>query len=128
MRGITATELRPFTLRRHVDVSGVSGTGDVAEGVVFTDGSVALRWRGDHPATSIWDAGLTSMLAVHGHDGTSAVEWQGQPPRTRRVPADFDYPLSTGSRVPTASLDGLCVECHGAWPCVVCPDPFDPAT
>jgi len=34
---------RPFVLRRLVDETGVSGTGVVAEGVEFSDGTVALR-------------------------------------------------------------------------------------
>lgn len=40
----------------------------------------------------------------------------------RRVAADFEYPLATGARVPTASVDGLCALCNGAWPCLRCPD------
>src|SRR5690242_8245583 len=36
--------------------------------------------------------------------------------RSRRVASDFDYPLSTGKRVPTVSFDGLCRGCAGAWP------------
>lgn len=64
---------RPFVLRRAVDVSGVSGTGDVAEGVVFGDGTVALRWRSSMASTVLW-ASLDDAIAVHGHDGrTTAV-------------------------------------------------------
>lgn len=65
---------RTFELVRHADVSGVSGTGVVAEGCVFTDGSVALRWRGDNPATAVWPD-LDSVLAVHGHHGSTEVNW-----------------------------------------------------
>jgi hypothetical protein len=36
--------MRLFSLVRDEDVSGISGTGPIAEGVEFTDGSVALRW------------------------------------------------------------------------------------
>jgi hypothetical protein len=52
----------------------VSGTGVVAEGCVFTDGSVALRWRGTNPATAVWPD-LESILAVHGHQGATEVRW-----------------------------------------------------
>lgn len=45
------TAPRTFELVRYRDPSGVSGTGVVAEGCLFTDGSVALRWRGENPAT-----------------------------------------------------------------------------
>lgn len=46
----------------------------VAEGCEFTDGSVALRWRGDNPATAVWP-NLESVLAVHGHQGATEVRW-----------------------------------------------------
>ncbi|WP_350277306.1 hypothetical protein [Kribbella sp. HUAS MG21] len=65
---------RTFELVRYRDPSGVSGTGVVAEGCEFTDGSVALRWRGDHPATAVWP-NLESILAVHGHQGATEVRW-----------------------------------------------------
>jgi hypothetical protein len=65
---------RTFELVRHRDLSGVSGTGVVAEGCVFTDGSVALRWRGNNPATAVWPD-LESVLAVHGHHGATEVHW-----------------------------------------------------
>ena len=65
---------RTFELVRYRDPSGVSGTGVVAEGCEFTDGSVALRWRGDNPATAVWPD-LDSVLAVHGHQGATEVRW-----------------------------------------------------
>ncbi|MEU4192504.1 hypothetical protein AB0E69_11420 [Kribbella sp. NPDC026611] len=65
---------RRFRLIRHYDVSGVSGTGPVAEGVQFTDGAVALRWYGDYPTTTVWD-GIESVIAIHGHGGATEVEW-----------------------------------------------------
>ncbi|MFI0739327.1 hypothetical protein ACH4PU_14745 [Streptomyces sp. NPDC021100] len=61
---------RPFLLRRAIDHTGVSGVGIVAEGVLFTDGTAALRWRGAHASTVIW-ASLDDALAVHGHDGAT---------------------------------------------------------
>ncbi|TCC20018.1 hypothetical protein E0H50_37885 [Kribbella sindirgiensis] len=66
---------RRFVLRRSVDVSGVSGTGDVAEGVEWSDGTVALRWRGKWATTVVWDYGLDALLAVHGHNGSTVVQW-----------------------------------------------------
>ncbi|GAA1643532.1 hypothetical protein GCM10009744_37300 [Kribbella alba] len=65
---------RRFRLIRHHDISGVSGTGPVAEGVQFTDGAVALRWYGDYPTTTVWD-GIDSVIAIHGHQGATEVEW-----------------------------------------------------
>lgn len=65
---------RLFQLVRHVDVTGVSGTGIVAEGVEFGDGSVAVRWAGEFPTTTVWDA-IESVIAVHGHSGSTEVRW-----------------------------------------------------
>ena len=45
------TSPRTFVLDRHYDVSKVSDTGIVAEGVVFGDGAVALRWPGENATT-----------------------------------------------------------------------------
>lgn len=42
-----------------------------------------------------------------------------------RTAADFEYPLSTGKRVPTAGVDGLCATCDAAWPCTRCPDALE---
>jgi hypothetical protein len=66
--------VRTFVLHRDVDVSGVSGVGLVCEGVQFTDGIVALRWRGDHASTVIWSS-LEDAMAIHGHDGKTRVVW-----------------------------------------------------
>jgi hypothetical protein len=60
-----------FFLVRHTDVSGVSGTGVVAEGTEWTDGSVSLRWRSEHASTTFYEAGVRAVLAVHGHRGAS---------------------------------------------------------
>lgn len=65
---------RRFELIRHTDISGVSGTGAVAEGIQFTDGSVALRWKGANPSTAAWDS-LDGVIAVHGHSGATEVCW-----------------------------------------------------
>lgn len=59
---------RRFILKRRVDHSGVSGTGNVAEGVVWTDGTVTLRWHGEHVSLVHWQS-MDHMLAVHGHAG-----------------------------------------------------------
>jgi len=56
------------------------GTGVVAEGCEFSDGSVALRWRGDNPATAVWPD-LDSGLAVHGHQGATEVRWIDRQPK-----------------------------------------------
>jgi len=67
--------MRRFQLVRDEDLSGVSGTGVVCEGVQFTDGKVALRWVvGGARSTSLWDS-MRDMVQVHGHDGATVVRW-----------------------------------------------------
>jgi hypothetical protein len=63
-----------FHLVRHHDLSGQTGTGIVAEGVQFSDGTAALRWRGGHPATAVWP-NVEEILAVHGHEGATELVW-----------------------------------------------------
>jgi hypothetical protein len=68
--------MRMFQLHRSTDVTGVSGTGIVAEGVEFTDGTVCLRWVGKYPTSVVWhDGGIASVEHVHGHDGLTLVRF-----------------------------------------------------
>ncbi len=62
--------IRRFQVERDDDITGVSGTGFVAEGVEFSDGTVVIRWRGDRPSTVTW-AALADAYAIHGHDGNT---------------------------------------------------------
>lgn len=65
---------RTFHLIRHTDVSGISGTGVVAEGALWSSGKVALHWPGYPSSTAVW-SGLDELLAAHGHDGETTIEW-----------------------------------------------------
>lgn len=66
--------MRTFRLVRTVDVSGVSGTGDVAEGVEFSDGTVALRWLSQWPTSVVFhDRGIEAVEAIHGHGGATRI-------------------------------------------------------
>lgn len=75
--------MRRFAVKRDVDVTGISGTRTVAEGVEFDDGTVALRWRevqGPHydrgvRATTVLHENITSVDALHGHNGATRIEW-----------------------------------------------------
>lgn len=65
--------MRTFILERDEDVTGVSGTGTVAEGVEFTDGSVVLKWIvGEHRSTVHW-SNMGDVEVIHGHDGRTRV-------------------------------------------------------
>lgn len=63
---------RRFVLNRVIDASGISGTGIVAEGVVFSTGQVVLCWlRSVHEgrgSIATYDS-LNQCERIHGHDG-----------------------------------------------------------
>lgn len=65
---------RRFVLRRVEDASGVSGVGDVAEGVQFSDGTAVLRWRTARSSTATYDS-IEDVEAIHGHGGRTLIVW-----------------------------------------------------
>lgn len=75
-----------FTLVRDEDVTGLSGTGAVGDGVVFPDGTTAMRWRElptDHPnyirgvrATTVVYPNVDAVYALHGHSGATRIVWK----------------------------------------------------
>lgn len=71
--------MRRFVLRRMEDETGVSGTGDVAEGVVFSDGTAAMRWRTAQTSTAIYSS-IEALEAIHGHGGRTQVVFTDPPP------------------------------------------------
>lgn len=68
------TESKRFHLERDVDVTGASGTGHVADGVLWPDGTVTIRWRGERKSTANWDF-MADAIAVHGHGGATRIMW-----------------------------------------------------
>lgn len=68
----TTTAVRVFQLHRDTDLTGFSGVGVVADGVVWPDGTVSMRWRG--PIRTTVDASsLDDIETIHGHDGATRV-------------------------------------------------------
>jgi hypothetical protein len=63
-----------FELHREVDETGVSGVGVVAEGVMFHDGTAALRWRSQFKSTAVYQS-ITDLEAIHGHNGQTKIVW-----------------------------------------------------
>lgn len=88
---MSPTAPRTFVLNRHRDISGVSGTGLVAEGVVWSDGAVALRWPGDNPTTVAFETGIEGegySRSLRCHGGPLLRRASGRSHRERlRVPA-----------------------------------------
>lgn len=74
--------MRRFQLVRDIDVTGISGTGIVAEGVEFGDGTTVVRWlkrgttRPEHvkPTTVVHDD-VESVIGLHGHGGSTTIDW-----------------------------------------------------
>lgn len=64
--------MRVFNLVRNQDVSGVSGTGVVAQGVEFDDGTCAMRWLTGTASTAVY-ASLQDVETIHGHGGATQV-------------------------------------------------------
>ena len=60
--------MRRFYLKRDEDVSGVSGTGRVAEGVEFDNGKVAMTWKSEFPSVTVYDS-VTVVEKIHSHKG-----------------------------------------------------------
>ncbi|MFE4527047.1 hypothetical protein ACFRMO_07595 [Streptomyces anulatus] len=69
---LNGTPLRRFHLDRHEDATGVSGTGTVAAGVIFHDGTVAMRWMTGLSSTAIYSS-IDDVLTIHGHNGATVV-------------------------------------------------------
>jgi hypothetical protein len=134
-------QARLFRLVRHTDRSAVHATSistststdisadtsagtdavgkTLAEGVEWSDGGVALRWRGPWPSTSTWDAGVESVLAVHGTGGRTTIHWL---PGAPDVPSKSPPPTESLETVwlPAPGVDGRCSRCGRPWPCLSC--------
>ena len=64
--------MKSFYLKRVEDESGISGTGKVAQGVVFDDGTCALRWLTKYASTAIY-SNIETLEHIHGHGGKTKV-------------------------------------------------------
>jgi hypothetical protein len=66
--------MKRFYLKRNADVSGISGTGNIAEGCLFDTGKVALTWLSEMPCVTVYDS-VEIVIKVHGHDGRTVLSW-----------------------------------------------------
>jgi hypothetical protein len=114
--------MRRFMMLRRVDETGVSGTGHIADGVVFHDGTVVVRWRTATPGTTSF-ASLEHAKTVHGHDGKTVFEFHDwEPPIVWLCCmcfSDMDPPLNHcyqcgagGSAVPMAKSQLEQIQTH----------------
>lgn len=61
-------ESRLFTIHREADITGISGTGLVLDGVVFHSGQVVVCWRSVHRSITVfedWNAFDAVHLKAH---------------------------------------------------------------
>jgi len=64
--------LRRFLLLRHTDTSQISGTGIIAQGVQFHDGTCVLNWLTKHHSLGIYPS-IQELESIHGHNGGTEV-------------------------------------------------------
>jgi hypothetical protein len=64
--------MRLFHLERNIDVTGISGTGAVAEGVEFSNGICALHWLTSVSSIAIY-RNIEELEAIHGHQGSTKI-------------------------------------------------------
>ncbi|WP_432091054.1 hypothetical protein [Streptomyces sp. NRRL F-5630] len=101
-----------FDLVRDTDISGVSGTGKVAEGVLFSDGHAAIHWLGTWPTTTPHPDGLASVKGVHGHGGATRIVLNDPADRLARIAEAHSKDAASGGMT-----SGDCAECGHPWPC-----------
>jgi hypothetical protein len=70
----TERSCRRFQLVRREDETGISGTGVVAYGAAFPDGTAVLRWDTKVNSTVFYSS-IDDLQAIHGHDGKTTVMW-----------------------------------------------------
>jgi hypothetical protein len=70
----TISQMRRFILVRLNDATGISGTGVVAEGAVFTDGLSVIHWLKEPYAMGVYKT-LNDVIAVHGHEGGTQLQF-----------------------------------------------------
>ena len=69
--------MRRFLLVRERDITGVSGTGIVAEGAEFTSGLAVMRWLREPYAVGLFQS-VTDLIAIHGHEGATHIHFIDQ--------------------------------------------------
>ena len=91
-----------FRLVRDEDESGVSGTGYVADGVIWHDGTCTVHWRTKHTSTTVYKD-FSTVLAIHGHGGKTRADLVEHPYDRGGAEAAQD----ACENCPCASIGGL---------------------
>lgn len=72
-----ASGIRRFLLVRERDLTGVSGTGIVAEGAMFSGGLSVLQWLREPYAVGMYQS-LSDLINIHGHEGATEIQFIDQ--------------------------------------------------
>lgn len=70
--GDPPADVRWYTLERHRDVTGISGTGSVADIAVLPNGEAVMKWHGDRSSLVLY-RNLDDLISIHGHEGSTEV-------------------------------------------------------
>lgn len=97
---------RTFWVQRDEDMSGMSGTGVVADGVQFPDGTTVVRWRElpkDSPnyargvrATTVVFPNVEAVEALHGHNGATHLVWHDRMDEEGREAEAYERQITGG--------------------------------
>ena len=72
MRLYYVDKIKHFYLKRTEDVSGTSGVGNVARGVILPSGAAILEWSTFHSSICIYK-NIEDVTNIHGHGGKTVV-------------------------------------------------------
>lgn len=65
-------QIKHFYLKRIEDVSGTSGTGIVARGVILPSGACVMEWLTFHSSICLYK-NIEDVEKIHGHEGRTQV-------------------------------------------------------
>ncbi len=91
--GAVSEKPETFDLVRLEDATGISGTGKVAEGAVFQDGTTVLRWLTEHRSTVVYES-ARKVLAIHGHGGKTELRYHVEKGQDGRACSNCAHPMS----------------------------------
>ena len=75
---------RRFQLHRKADPTGVSGTGIVAEGCLFSNNECVVKWLSKRASTTMYN-NISDVVAIHGHEGDTVIVWLDEEPTVTTV-------------------------------------------
>lgn len=91
--------MRRFELHRDVDVTGMSGVGVVADGILWPNGTASVLWRGEHQSIVYWPDGFQHAAIVHGHGGATRFVFLDEEETEPAVEVTADEELPHGGTV-----------------------------